>query len=62
MDSDEQARLEERWRQEALQRQRAQARLDAWEEQRRADAAEERKFWRTLDPFNFGHWNGGSRS
>jgi hypothetical protein len=61
MGSDEQARIEERWRQEALQRQRRQAALDRMVEDRRAEAEEERRFWRELDPFNFGHWRGGSR-
>jgi hypothetical protein len=56
MDAAEQARLEEQWRQEELQRQRYQAILDAWVEGQRAAAAEERRFWRDLDPFNIGHW------
>jgi hypothetical protein len=47
--------------QEELARQRYQAILDAWVEDQRADAAEERKLWREIDPFNFGHWR-GSRS
>jgi hypothetical protein len=57
MDDDEQARIEEQWRQQELQRQRAQVRLDSWVESQRAAAAEERRFWRELDPFNYGHWN-----
>jgi hypothetical protein len=52
MDADELARLEE----QELQRQRYQAILDAWVEGQRAAAAEERRFWRDLDPFNIGHW------
>jgi hypothetical protein len=52
MDTDEQVRLEE------LRRQRYQAALDRMVEDRRAEAEEERRFWRTLDPFNCGHWNG----
>ena len=59
MDADEQARMEEqrRQQQQELARQRYQAVLDAWVESHRAAAAAERRFWRELDPFNYGHWN-----
>jgi hypothetical protein len=57
MDAAEQERMEEHWRREALERRRAQALLDAWVEGQRAAAAEERRFWRERDPFNYGHWN-----
>ena len=49
MDADEQ--------QQERARQRYQAVLDAWVESQRAAAAAERRFWRELDPFNYGHWN-----
>jgi hypothetical protein len=64
MDTDEQARWEEQWRKEELQRQRAQAALDRWVENQRADAAEERRLWRELDPYNFwslAWWQGAGR-
>jgi hypothetical protein len=61
-DADEQAAAEKQWRQQELRRQRAQAILDAWVESRRADAEEERAFRRALDPYNYGHWRGSSRS
>jgi hypothetical protein len=69
MDADEQTtdqRRTARIRQEVAEfeadpRTRAQAALDRWVESQRADAAEERRLWRELDPYNFGHWR-GSRS
>jgi hypothetical protein len=61
MDADEQAQMEEQRQQQELARQRYQAVLDAWVESQRAAAEEERRLWRELDPYNFGHWNGGSR-
>jgi hypothetical protein len=57
MAADEQAAAEKQ-QQEELRRQRAQAVLDASVESQRADEAEERRFWRQLDPYNLGHWNG----
>jgi hypothetical protein len=57
MDADEQAQMEELRQQQELARQRYQAIIDSWVESQRAAAAEERRFWRELDPFNYGHWN-----
>jgi hypothetical protein len=57
MGADEQAAAEREWRRQELERQRRQAMLDRWTEDRRAEAEEERRFWRDLDPFNYGHWN-----
>ena len=62
MDPDEQAAAEREWRTAELRRQRAQAILDAWVEGQRADAEEERAFYRALDPVGYGHWRGSSRS
>jgi hypothetical protein len=62
MDSDDQAAAERQWRWEEQRRQRYQAVLDRWVADQRADLEEERRLWRELDPFKYGHWNGGSRS
>lgn len=62
MDADEQAAAEREWRQAELKRQRGQAVLDSWIESQRADAEEEARFQRALDPYNFGHWRGSSKS
>ena len=58
------AEQREQWRLAELaaqERDRRQATLDYWVEMRRAAEADERAYWRelqkSLDPFNYGHWD-----
>jgi hypothetical protein len=48
---------EQEWRQQELNRQRAQAILDFWMEQKLHAAAAERRLSCELDPYNTGIWD-----